>query len=419
MSHVVRWSLVVVGVSVLALGFQVWGQQPQSKEPTDRPTIRLTSSQRAALERQRHRIVEAGVIESAKTIELRSSLASETTLISIIPDGTVVEKGTVLAELDDSMLKQALAKQQVSVMHAHRTLQDAEAQLEEARATVEQGIPLAELQVRVAELAKSRYLDEGGELDCQSQKIERTVNQLTLQLEQQSNSKLSTDKQSPDVELNQKVLQATRAELVAAQAEKRLLEKFVKPHQTAAFELDVRQAKANLLRLKQSSQKAIRDSDSTVRNAKLALKAEQDRFEVIQGQIQQTRILAPRAGVVVHVAPSIRRSGGPVLEQGAKLQPQQLLLKMPDLSRLQARIEVHESQITRVKVGQAVSLQLDAFPNREFSGRVIEIDRTPQPQSWLTGNNGSTYGVAVEITEPSDAMKLGMTVAAEFVLPTK
>ena len=39
MSHVVRWSLVVVGVSVLALSFQVWGQQPQSKEPTDRPTI--------------------------------------------------------------------------------------------------------------------------------------------------------------------------------------------------------------------------------------------------------------------------------------------------------------------------------------------------------------------------------------------
>ncbi|WP_166830598.1 HlyD family secretion protein [Thalassoroseus pseudoceratinae] len=419
MSHVLRCLFVLVAVSILALGLRVLGQPPQTRESTDRPSVRLTPSQRAALERQRHRIVEAGVIESAKTTEFRSTLGSATTLISIVPDGTIVEKGTLLAVLDAAPLQQDLTKQRVIVNEAEDTLRNAEAEFQAARVAAEQDVPIAKLEVRVAELAKSRYLAKGGEFDCQLQKIREKVNRLTLKPDQQPDSKSSADQQSQEVTPHQKSAEQARVDLAAAQAEQRLLEEFIKPHQTATLELAVRKAKAKLQRLEQTAQKAIRDGESAVRKAESALKVARERVEKTQDEIQQTRILAPHAGVVVHVAPSTRRSAGPVLEPGATLQPRQLLLKMPDLSRLQARIGVHESQIARVKVGQAVSLQLDAFPNREFSGRVIEIDRTPQPQSWLTGNNGSTYGVAVEITEPSDAMKLGMTVAAEFERPTK
>jgi HlyD family secretion protein len=142
------------------------------------------------------------------------------------------------------------------------------------------------------------------------------------------------------------------------------------------------------------------------------LTAEQSRLERIEQDIESCRILAPRDGVVLRAVPSGRRAGGSPLEAGATVRERQLLMEMPDLERLRARILVHESQVARIQVGQEVSLRLDSFPSRNLGGEVVEISRTPEPRSWLNPEVVE-YAVLVGITAPPEA-KIGMTVVAEI-----
>jgi HlyD family secretion protein len=63
-------------------------------------------------------VIEAGTIKSQDQIILKSELEGQTTLIYLIPEGTRVEEGQLLAELDSSKLKDDRVEQEIKVDNA-------------------------------------------------------------------------------------------------------------------------------------------------------------------------------------------------------------------------------------------------------------------------------------------------------------
>ncbi|HYD88881.1 MAG TPA: efflux RND transporter periplasmic adaptor subunit [Vitreimonas sp.] len=121
--------------------------------------------------------------------------------------------------------------------------------------------------------------------------------------------------------------------------------------------------------------------------------------------LERSVIRSPIDGVVVDRQVNV---GQPV---ASSLQAATLFVIAQDLSRLQANITVDEADIGEVNEGMAVRFTVDAFPDREFEGRVSQVRQQGVAESGVV-----SYTVVVEADNPGRQLLPGMTANAEIVL---
>lgn len=120
-------------------------------------------------------------------------------------------------------------------------------------------------------------------------------------------------------------------------------------------------------------------------------------------KIRKMTIRAPRDGTVVYVT-NWRNEKKKV---GDDLHRAESAVEIPDLRSMMARGEVDEADAGNVRIGQRVSVRLDAHPDDEFLGRVSSIARTVQRQSPRTPLKVLKIDVALDRTDP-EKMRPGM-----------
>lgn len=104
-----------------------------------------------------------------------------------------------------------------------------------------------------------------------------------------------------------------------------------------------------------------------------------------EAQIAQKAIRAPFAGVL-----GIRRA-----HEGQYLNPADAVVSLVDARTLHANFSLDEQASPQMKIGQAVTLRIDAYPERRFSARITAVDpliarsRTVQLQATLTNADGA------------------------------
>lgn len=410
----------LVAVVLFADGLHGQAQQPQSRNESASEFRGLGTAQSEALQRRIERtILEQGVVESASVLELHSRVRGEATLVSAVPSGSVVKQGDLLVAVDDSALRRELLQQGIDVKQAEAGMETARAAVESAKRRGEADVPAAELALKVARLALSRYLDEEGEFHAELAAAERRIALARQRLKAAERLVAADSTASGEQSANQRPGDALDLAIVEAQAQlddalaaRQLLTRHVRPHQTAVLELGVLQAELALHQVKHTVAAVQRAAEAELQTAQARLQSAQQRLEELDQQIRHCRIHAPQDGIVLHAAPTGRRSTPSGLDPGATVREGQLLLTMPDLDRLRVRVGVHESSITRVQAGQDVTLRLDALPTHPVRGKVAEISRTPEPTQWFSPS--VEYAVLVDVSSPSPRMKLGMTAAAEI-----
>lgn len=138
-----------------------------------------------------------------------------------------------------------------------------------------------------------------------------------------------------------------------------------------------------------------------------ALREKRDRAEErvteIQDYVQRLTVRAPRDGTVIYVTDwrGDKRKVGDDVWQAAKV------VEIPDLTRMQARGQVDESDAGRLAVGQPVRLRLDAHPESEYRGRVEEIARAVTRKDRGNPLKQVELVIALEETDP-ERMRPGM-----------
>ena len=76
---------------------------------------------------------------------------------------------------------------------------------------------------------------------------------------------------------------------------------------------------------------------------------------------------------------------------------------------LEVIAKVPESDVGRIRVNQDANVRVDAFPDQQFAAKVSEI----APRATKT-NNVTSFEVTLMLIEPSDRLRIGMTVDIEF-----
>ncbi|NMF57328.1 efflux RND transporter periplasmic adaptor subunit [Pseudanabaena yagii] len=132
-------------------------------------------------------------------------------------------------------------------------------------------------------------------------------------------------------------------------------------------------------------------------------------LQTVQSQLEDTIIRAPFDGVVVRkyadpgafVTPTT--SGSAVSSATASS-----ILALASNNQVVANVA--EANIAQIAVGQEVSFQVDAYPNKKFSGRVVSIS----PQA-IVNQNVTSFEVKAEITsKDKEMLRSGMNASLEF-----
>jgi RND family efflux transporter MFP subunit len=97
--------------------------------------------------------------------------------------------------------------------------------------------------------------------------------------------------------------------------------------------------------------------------------------------------------------------------EGAKVMPGMNIYKIADLSTVWAQIQVYEDQVKHLALGQTAQLTLDAFPGRHWSGKIVYIDPTVDPQT-------RTLKASVEIANPDLKLRPEMYASVQIHVPS-
>jgi multidrug resistance efflux pump len=131
--------------------------------------------------------------------------------------------------------------------------------------------------------------------------------------------------------------------------------------------------------------------------------------QLSQAQLARMELMAPETGVVQKQ----------IAHRGEYVSPGAPVLTVADPTNLKLTLYVLEGDLGRVNLGQTVSVQADAFPNRVFGGVVTTIadhaEFTPRNVQTQRDRQNLVFAVSVRVPNPDGALKAGVPVDATFI----
>ena len=158
-------------------------------------------------------------------------------------------------------------------------------------------------------------------------------------------------------------------------------------------------AKADYKRLvKLYSQKSVSKQDLDNAEAKyLTLEAD---IKSLQATIKRKVIKAPFSGIIgirnVHL--------GEFIQAGSEI------VRLEDIKTLKIRFTIPQNQLAKVKVGQIINVNVDAYPSKNFIGHISAIEPAVFQQSGL-------IQIQAEIPNPDEKLRSGMFAKVNVQLP--
>ncbi|HPW18333.1 MAG TPA: efflux RND transporter periplasmic adaptor subunit [Candidatus Aminicenantes bacterium] len=133
--------------------------------------------------------------------------------------------------------------------------------------------------------------------------------------------------------------------------------------------------------------------------------------------LAKTTYGSPIDGVIT----SLRVEEGEVAIIGTMNNPGTVLLTIADLSVMEVEVEVDETDVVGVALGQAARVRVDAFPDKTFDGRVTEIGSSAlqRAASGVSTRESKDFKVVVTLENPSERLKPGLSASADIVVAEK
>src|SRR6476469_2998971 len=170
-------------------------------------------------------------------------------------------------------------------------------------------------------------------------------------------------------------------------------------------------AKAKLARAQELEKKQL-TTRVDLENAQVAVKSADAQLKSTQSQIVQAEAAVNKAKVdldhTVITAPIdgivIKRSVDKGQTVAASMSAPELFIIAADLTQMQVNANIDESEVGRMRPGQAVTFRVDAYPTETFHGSVKQVRLNP-----TTVQNVVTYSTVIDVPNPELKLKPGMT----------
>jgi HlyD family secretion protein len=166
-----------------------------------------------------------------------------------------------------------------------------------------------------------------------------------------------------------------------------------------------------------AAESALREREKQINAQAARIGQERATLESARYDLSKVRIESPIDGIVTRR--NIQEGETAVI--GTMNNAGTVLLTLADMSVIQAEVEVDETNMPSVTIGQPAKVTIDALPDRTFVGRVTEIGNSPiQTSTAATASRQATnFKVVVVIEEHIPDVRPGFTCTADITTATR
>ncbi|NKB90186.1 MAG: efflux RND transporter periplasmic adaptor subunit [Acidobacteria bacterium] len=169
------------------------------------------------------------------------------------------------------------------------------------------------------------------------------------------------------------------------------------------------------------SEEAYLDALQNVRREERTVQLRQGELDRLSAQLKQSEhdlaqvlFTSPLDGVIT----KLNIEEGETAITGTMNNPGTVLLTIADLSFIEAEIEIDETDIVDVAVGQPAEVRIDAFPDDVFAAEVIEVGRSPISAVQST-SQAVNFKVVVRVIEQVPGARPGLSCTADVITATR
>jgi len=150
-------------------------------------------------------------------------------------------------------------------------------------------------------------------------------------------------------------------------------------------------------------------TQARVTSAKEALAQHRANLKKAAHDLNEVRITADISGVVT----TLNVEEGENAIMGTLNNPGTVLLVIADLSQIEAEVEVDETEVVFVRVGQEARITLDAYPNRSFNGVVTEVGNSAIRTQVGLGQSSVDFKVVISVADSIPNVRPGLSASAK------
>lgn len=362
--------------AVVLAGFYFWGSDSGT---TQYMTARIDRGN------LRNTVTATGALQAVTTVQVGSQASG--TISALYADfNSVVKKGQVVAQLDPATAKAqvdqaranleqaraSLANARAAVVNSRAGVSDAQARGLAARSTVQNnaaGVSAAQANVAVL---KAQQDDALSLLKQQESLLKAGV------IAQRDYDVAMTAYKTAEARYNQAVSQLEQAKLA----------------EQSSSSAGIAQSQAAV----EQSQAQVQQSQASVQQATAQVQQAQAALNLAEVNLSHTTITSPIDGVVVSRDVNVGQT------VAASLSAPTLFTIANDLTQMQVIANIDQADIGLVEQAKSVKFTVDAFPGKDFDGKIAEMRLNP-----VNVQNVVTYNVVINVENPDQKLKPGMT----------
>ena len=371
-------------------------------------------------------IPASGELVAGSQVEIRNLLETRALITEVVGEGSFVRKGDIVLRLADDELVDRIKDGEDKVQTTQSSVIAAEQSLAIRQSTMASDLEKAGLQIEIANLDLKAW-EEGGvvtarqklDLDIETARInrDRTVRRAADAEKLLGNGWVSFD----EYEADRIAMIEAEARVKQYELASRIYEDYTIKQEEATKRSAVEQSFAEKGRVRQRHEAEIVKIKADVESAHFKRDTAIERLAELEEQLKACIVEAPSDGLVVF-ASSLSggerrgRDNDPPPQVGTELRQNELVMILPDTSRMIASMKVGEALSGRIKEGQSAVIYSDSVPGTAIPGTVLGVSVLAESGGWRDPNRRD-YTVRVLLdADPSLGLKPSMRCRGEIVL---
>lgn len=365
---------------------------------------------------------EGGTIVSRERVTVAADLTQDTSFIWIIGEGTVVRKGDLLAELDDTVFVNRKEDEDLRLIANHSELARAENDMKVTLNENESMLSGAEVSLTLAEMDLKKFKD--GEHPQKLRELETNIGISEEEL-QRAEDRLTWSKKLHEAGyITRTELQADelaenrgRVKLELARGAKEIYENYTAAKEIERLTLDVEQKRLALERVRHAIASREQFAVTRVDNQKTEIRRRESWIRKTERDIENCKVVAPADGMVIYA--STVRSGGYYNEPyvpGRGVGRRQDLFYLTSSGAWNVELSVQESQLGLVDRGLPVRVRAEAKPDRPLAGKITDIGVMPNQTNPWADPNLKVFDIRAELEGAEDGLRTGMSCLVEIIV---
>lgn len=364
------------------------------------------------------RVIEQGELESQSTIQGKCECDNnENKIIFLAPEGKVVQKDEIVCKFDTSEITEEITERKSRVNESQTEVETAEQELKVQIDENSTSLRTAEQTLEFAELDLDKYVN--GDYPVNKSDIEGAISEAQTEFDKANRDMENTRalvkrgfREYEQLREAQQVVKSANLRLKNARQKLDSLERFEHVKSKKEFTSKVTEAEHALAIAKTTSAANESKARDKLANEKRGLEIQKNRLKELEKNLAKHEMKAPQAGTLAY-GYSYRDDGK--VREGSVLYQSQTVFILPDMERMQVKVGVHETLVSKVRPGQNAIIKVDAFPGSVLNGKVKSVSPLSASTRWEPSNNYHVI-VTIESFPKEYKLKPGMTAEVEIVV---